>query len=225
MLTSQQETVDLLASFGIQASDGAWNKLELPFYVLAVHDTITYNLTLLNNVMKEVNKVHNGSGVFTIRMAASYLIHSQHTLATSQAQFNAKTHTSVNMTYTWTVCNITLPLIDIRYISSKIFFAGLGVAEFSLEIFPGTKYQYYLSIYSCIEHIPRSIQLPLQVDHSFKLSDSGSSKQTVIFYHKNEIWGPPKYFKYSDLVKSMQQQGCATFKYHVVYAVNMTNVT
>jgi hypothetical protein len=74
ILTSQQETVDLLASFGIQASDGAWNKLELPFSVLAVHDTITYNLTLLDNVMKEANKVHNGSGVFTIRMAASYLI-------------------------------------------------------------------------------------------------------------------------------------------------------
>jgi hypothetical protein len=190
-----------------------------------VHDTITYNLTLLDNVMNEANKVLNGSGVFTIRMTASYLMYSQHTVTTSQAQFNAKTHISVNMTYTWTLCNLTLPLIDIRFISSKTFFAGLAVAEFYIKIFPGTKYHDFMSIYSCIEHIPRSLKLPFQVDHSFELINSGSSKQTVVFYHKDKILGSLKYFTYSDVVKSMQQQGCATFKYHVVYAVNTTNVT
>jgi hypothetical protein len=143
-LTIRHKTVDLTASFDIQASDGAWIKRELPFFTLAVHDTITYNLTLLDNVMNEANKVPNGSGVFTIKMTASYLIHSQHTITTSQAQFNAETHTSVNMTYTWTVCNLTLPFVDIRFISSKIFFARLCVAEFFLEIYAGTKYHDYL---------------------------------------------------------------------------------
>jgi hypothetical protein len=92
------------------------------------------------------------------------------------------------MTYTWTVCNLTLPLIDTRFISSKTFFAGLGVAEFFLKIYAGTMYHDYLSIYSCIEHIPRSIKLPLQADHSFELIDSGSYKQTVKYGHKNDNW-------------------------------------
>lgn len=123
------------------------------------------------------------------------------------------------MSYTWTVCNLALPLVGSEYIVSEIIFAGLGVAEFDLEIWPGTDYKNFVSFYSALKNTPNNIKLPLKVQHIFELIDSNSPNHAVIdqlsmsdvYERKNEVWGTAQGFKYADFVKSMQHQ------YRVVY--------
>jgi hypothetical protein len=217
-------------NFIIIIIDGAWYRHQVEFSPLAVHHTQTRNLKLLNNIMNEVNKVYNGSGMFTIRMTASYLIHSQHTLATSQAQFNAKTHTSVNMTYTWTVCNLTLPLIDIRYILSGKLFTGLGVAEFYISMYPGTENKPIASIYSRLANLSTNIKLPFQVQYAFELIDGGSVERVAIKKTSPSIQykyiGHSRGFNinYRYFKKLFQENSLVTFRYRVVYALSKNNV-
>jgi hypothetical protein len=224
ILTSQQETVDLTASFDIQASVRYRRQVE--FSPLAVHRSITYNFTLLDNVMNKTNKVLDGSGVFTIKMTASYLIHGQYTLATSQAQFNAKTHTSVNMTYTWTVCNLTLPLVDINNILTGKLFAGLGVAEFYLSMYPGTKDRNLVSIYSRLANPSNNIELPLQVQYTFELIESGSGERAAssLNDYKYIDDSPGYYFNYRYFEKLFKRNSLVTFRYRIGYALNKSNI-
>jgi hypothetical protein len=231
MLTGQQETVDLLTHFGFRAiSTGFPYGQQMYFSPLAVHDTRTWNLTILNKVMNEAKEVLDGDGVFTIKMTASYLIHSQHTIATSQAQFNAETHTSVNMTYTWTVCNLTLPLVDADSITSEKIFAGLGVAEFYISMYPDTKVRRFVSFYCRLANPSTKMKLPLQGQFVFELIDSGSVERAVIkqfsysLQHKyvDESFGFN--FKYQDIKKLLEQNSGVIFRYRVVYALSENNI-
>lgn len=222
VLTSQQKTVDMPANFSIRTSDGSWNWLGEILASLSVNDTLTFTLASTDNI---TNQALNDGSNFTIRMSGSYLIHSRHTISTSSAKFDAKTHTNVNMSYTWNVCNLTLPVANVNYIVSENFFAGLGVASFYIIMWPGTKNNKFVSIYSHLAEAPVTITMPLRIRHTFELIDSNSVKPIVIDRHSmsdeygmNQEWGTTEYFKYADLVKSIRHQ-CATIKYHVAYSV------
>lgn len=220
LITSQQATVELIVCLDIEASGiSFWNDMLFP--TLLVNDSLVYNLDILDNIM---NETLEDGGNFTITMIGSYLNHTQHAIATSHTNFNAKTHSSVNMSYTWTVCNLALPLVSNEHIVSKIIFAGLGVAEFNIRIRPGTEFKNFVSFFSQLKNTSNNIKLPLRIRHTFELIDSNSPEHAVIdqlsmtdeYEHMNEEWGTSLYFKYDDLVKSMQHQ-CATIKYRVVY--------
>lgn len=223
LISSPQKIIDLITTFTLKASDGGWNKLEVSFSKLTAQETQTYNLTSLDHVMNAANTMLDDGGMFTIGMTGSYLIHSQRTIVTSQTKFNAKTHTSVNMSYTWTVCNLTLPLVDVSHIKSKNFFTELGVAEFNIQMYPGTEYEDFVSVYNFLVNLP-SIKRSPQVEYSFELIDSNSPERAVIDYFSesglyeftNIGWGRSQHFKYTDFVKSMRQQ-CVTMKFHVEY--------
>jgi hypothetical protein len=223
LISSLQKIIDLITTFTLKAIDGGWNKLEVSFLKLTSQETQICNLTSLDHVMNAANTMLDDGGSFTIGMTGSYLIHSQRTIVTSQTKFNAKTHTSVNMSYTWTVCNLTLPLVDVSYLKSKNFFTKLGVAEFNIQMYPGTEYEDFLSVYIFLANLP-SIKRSPQVKYSFELIDSNSPEHAVIDYFSesglyeftNIGYGRPQHFKYTDFVKSMRQQ-CATMKFHVEY--------
>lgn len=112
--------------------------------------------------MNAVNAKLDDGGVFTLRMTCYYLIHSQHTIATSQAKFNATTHISVDISYTWNVCNLTLPLANHSRLVSENFFAGLGVTEFYVTMWPGTKHTGFVSLSFNLLYMPINIKQPLQ---------------------------------------------------------------
>jgi hypothetical protein len=225
LLTSQQTAIGLSAAFSIKTCGGAWIWLRevVPTLSLSNESPQLFNLTLLSKVMNKANRMLNDDGIFTIRMIGSYLIHTQHTIASLKTKFNDKIHTRVDMSYIWTVCNLTLPLVDITQIVSNTFFGGLGVAKFYIIMYPGTISEHFISIYSYLLSIAHSLKLPLQVNQTFELVNSTSSKQAVVYERKGQGFGSPQYFKYSNLVKSMQQQ-CVTFKHRIEYAVYKENI-
>ncbi len=77
--------------------------------------------------MNPANRVLDGD-MLTITMSCSYIVNSQHVIKPLQAKFERGVHTSVNMSYTWTLRNLTLPMTT--SVKSATLFAGLGAVEF-----------------------------------------------------------------------------------------------
>lgn len=220
LLASQQESIDLIASFNISASDSNWNwRLEI-LPEMTVNTQFNLTLPLFDNVRNETNITLGYTGIFTIRMIGSYLIHSRHTIATSHAEFNPDKHSNVNMLYTWTVCNLTLPFIDDTLVLSDNIFAKHGVAEFCIAMWPGTESADFVSIYSGLVKKPINLDLPLEVRYTFELIGSNSQDEAIIkktirsnvYKNEGDRAGGSDDFYYADFVKSMQQQ-CVTWKY------------
>jgi hypothetical protein len=177
---------------------------------------------------KEAAVNENGQ-IDGIGIQGSYFIRNQHVITTSQAKFNTKTHTKVNMSYTWTVCNLTLS--NSNYANRKLgllsetFFTNLGVAEFHLGLgLHMDDVRNGVSMTSVLAHKPINIKLPIRAQHTFELIDSNSPKHAVIArksssnQHINAMKGNANnIFEYTDLVNSMNQQQCVTFKYYVAY--------
>jgi hypothetical protein len=136
LLESRQTPTELSAAFSIRAGGDDWIRLREVVLSLNIGSPQLYSLTLLSEITNKANRMLDDDGIFTIRMTISYLIHSQHTIATSPTKFNSNTHTSVDMTYTWTLCNLTLPMVDTSKIISNVLFDGLGVAMCYIYILP-----------------------------------------------------------------------------------------
>jgi hypothetical protein len=229
MLTGQQKKVDLVASYSIKTGNGGWNSISTPYSsTLLANETSLHYLPALKYIRNDANKTLDDSGICTIRMAGSYLIHNQRTIATSQAKCNPDENTSVNMSYTWTLCNLTLPMVDYSYLISEDLFVELGVAQFYIEIYPGTEHKDFVSMYSHVVNIPPNITLPFQTRHTCELVNRTSPTHAVIDQHRMIYTylfdGTPQLvsnnqFKYADFVRSILQQ-CVTLKYHVEYYYN-----
>jgi hypothetical protein len=174
MLRSQQKIVHLLATFSIRTTDGDWIWPMEKRQKSSLRYMQTYNFTSLASVTNKANKVLDDGGVFTIRMIGSYFIRNQHAITTSAPKLNAKAHTSVDMSYTWTVCNLTLPVVSNWYLESDNFFVGLGVAEFNIIMHPKTTDKNFVSMYIILANIPINCKLPLKVQFTFELIDSNS---------------------------------------------------
>jgi hypothetical protein len=243
--TSQQDSLPgpLYASFSVKNRHDSWIALDQILPTLLVNNAQIHHLILLNNVGNETNEVLVDRDILTIGINGSCTVHSQHTIATPTVKFNPELHTSVNASYTWTVCNLTLSYSNVAYTSveSGTFFTNLGVAEFYL--FVGLELQKKkdrksvprrcVTIYSFLENTPISIKLPFRAQETFELIDSNSPKHAVIasksssdLYIRATMTSSESVFEYTDVVNSMNQQQCATFKFYVAYAaVNTSRVT
>lgn len=225
MLTNQRKPLDLVATFRIKASDSSWQWLKNTVSALLQYDSVIYELILLNKIMNKANKLLDDSGVFTIRMAGSYLIHSQHTVVTPRDEYITKAHTSVDMSYTWTVCNLTLPLVDTcRFIVSERLFDGPGLAMFYIKMYLGTEAEDLIKISCDLVYTPSYIKLPLTVRFTTELMDSNAPTHAVIakrstshqYKHYGSEGSSLQQFKYNDFVKSVLQQ-CVSLKFRLVY--------
>jgi hypothetical protein len=229
--TSQQEIVRLFAVFGVKSRHDSWIELNETFSTLSVNNAQTYNFMLRNNnnVANKTNKVLVDSDILTIGINGSCVIRSQHTIATSTVRFNPELHTSVNASYTWTVCNVTLPNphVSERVLESKTLFTNLGVAEFYLRLnllLASENNNGAIAIFVFLANAPVNIKLPFRAQHTFVLVDSNSPQHAVIVQKRSSnqykditaMGGSKNVFEYADFVKSMKQH-CVTIKYYVAY--------
>jgi hypothetical protein len=230
MLTSQQDAVDFFADFESIASDGSRHTLgSVQFENFTVHDKQSHNLTSLDQVMDSTNRILDSDGFLTIAINGSYVIHSQHTITTSPAKFNAQTHTSVDMSYTWTVCNITNPF---SYCMFSNVFAGLGVAEFYIMMCPEAEDDNFVSVHSRLANTQVNIDQPIRARYRYELindktMEHGAFDQLCMSDNdKNEYenvdleWVAPENFLKDDFVKSLRQN-CVTIRYHVCLIVHL----
>jgi hypothetical protein len=109
-------------------------------------------------------------------------------------------------------------LVDIDYILSEQFFAGLGVAEFYISMYPGTTDINLVLIYSRLANPSKYIELPLQVQYTFELIDRGSVERaessSCQYKYIDDSWGYG--FNYRDFKNLFQQNSPVTFRYRVV---------
>jgi hypothetical protein len=221
MLTSQQDTVDLVTIFKMKTNNGSWYDLDVVQLLnLAVHSIQIHNFTLLDHVMNETSKVLGEGGILTIRMIGFYLIHSQHTIATSHAEYNAETHISVHMSYAWTGCNLTYPNKSIMCVSSGKAFAGLGVAEFHITLWPEVEDEYLVSVYSQLANTQGD--QPLRVRRRFELINSTTTEHGAfdqlcmsdVYEDVGRILDSSDNFNDVDFLNSIRQQ-CVTLQFFV----------
>lgn len=193
---------------------------------LSVNIAQTYNLMSLNDVLNETNEVLDDGDILTIGIGGTYLIRSQHTITTSQAKLNPETYTSVNISCTWTVCNLTSPNsndVGIPLVSETLF-AKLDVAEFYILYILIREKENLVGVCSELRNAPANIRLHFQVRYTSELIDSNSMEHAVIdsssttYKHERRQASAEmvQQIDYSGLVKSMRQQ-CAIFKYYVEY--------
>lgn len=226
MLTIQQGSIDLQVTFSIRASDGdeIWQK-HIHEELISVNDIQIFKLISLDTVIKEANKILDNGGFFTIRMAGFYLNRRQHAITKSDLKFNDKIHTNVKMSFVWTLCNLTLPMVNGTYsIESSTLFGGLNVAEFYLQVLPGTNYSGFVSILITLLKAPIHIKLPIRVKHTFELINSSSPEHCAIVQYSSvnqyeselSSFGYQKLSNYEDFVTLVRQQ-CAAFIYYIEY--------
>jgi hypothetical protein len=227
MFTSQHDAVDFFADFESIASDGSRHLLgAVQFKNFTVHDKQSHKLTLLDQVMDSTNRILDSDGFLTIAINGSYVIHSQHTITTSPAKFNAQTHTSVDMSYTWTVCNITNPF---SYCMFSNAFAGLGVAEFYIVMCPEPGDENFVSVHSRLAETMNTqvdIDQPFRARYRYELINNKTMERGVFDQlcmsdnDKNEYenvdlkWVATENFLNDDFVKSLRQN-CVTIRFHV----------
>jgi hypothetical protein len=138
LVTSQQESLRLRAVFNVKNRHGGWFECNDTWSIVSVSNAQIYKLMCRNVTKFKEAAVHENGQIDGIGIQGSYFIRNQHVITTSQAKFNTKTHTKVNMSYTWTVCNLTLPNSNFANkqlsLLSETCFTNLGVAEFHLSL-------------------------------------------------------------------------------------------
>jgi hypothetical protein len=188
VFTSQQDSLPgpLYASFSVKNRHDSWIALDEKLPISLVNNAQIHHLILPNNVGNETNEVLVDRDILTIGINGSCTVHSQHTIATPKVKFNPELHTSVNASYTWRVCNLTLSSSNVAstdVVESGIFFTNLGVAEFylylgkELEMKQGRKsvLRRCVTMNSFLANTPINIKLPFRAQHTFELIDSNST--------------------------------------------------
>lgn len=191
-------------------------------------------LTSRNNIVNSTNRLLEAdNNTFTVVVRGFYVINTQHNVVTSPSQFVALKHKTADITYTWTVCNLILPLSDSFHLVSALFPSGFDQAlpKFQIKTYSETKIDKYISNYISLLSVPPTVKLPLNVSYSFELIDS-SDKHSVVaqydsvnnYFDGNKTFGIDKCFKYSDFIKSTNDNRCVTIKCRTVYDIS-TNDT
>jgi hypothetical protein len=235
LLASKQDSVNLAMAFNFKTQDSAYILHKLIRFNIRQHESSTIlTLTSRNNIVNSTNRLLDAdNNTFTVAVRGFYVINSQHNVVTSPPQFVALKHKTVDVTYTWTVCNLILPLNDGFHIVSALFPSGFdrSLPEFQIQIFSETKIDKYISNSISLLSVPNTIKLPLNVSYSFELIDSSDKHSVVAQYGSvynsfdaNKTCGIDKCFKYSDFVKSINDHRCVTIKCRTVYDIS-TNHT
>jgi hypothetical protein len=180
LLKRQQTVVNLFAIFNIKARNAILDYVyESGVLGGTLRETETYILKILGTVINQATKVFADGDILTIEIIGSYLIHSQRKIATSQANFDPKTHTSVITSYTWTVCNLTMRLTDKIFLRSEKVFSELGVADFIITVTSGLQVSDFIAIFSQLITL-NNIKLPLRVRHTFELLNNSLPEHAVV---------------------------------------------
>lgn len=231
MLTSGQHFVDLSARFSIKAVSGKlmWTINTFSNLTLDSHKDKLFEMVPRDHVMSAASQVLQDD-TLTIIMTGAYVIHTQHTIVTLSAGIvppnDTGAYPSVKLTYTWHVCNLSLPA-QVNSLVSKSFPTASGVAQFYLLITPGTEYPGYVSVYSYLFSLPHYSISSLRVNHTFALmsSNSSSASQLIVtdevghpaVFDRNSVnWGYPTYFT-NDAVKRTMHKQCLIFRYRSTY--------
>jgi hypothetical protein len=167
-----------------------------------------------------------------ISLGCSYIVNSQHDIKPAQTKFKPGEHTGVNMSYTWTLRNFTLPVTATMGVASDVFFAGFGAGEFFMQMLTETMGEDLVSIYTRLYRptAPEHIKLPLQVNYTYKLIDNacGLVENAILERHtglglcerEGDIMDTSKLLNYSANVKMLvEKHQCVTIKHRVVYDV------
>jgi hypothetical protein len=174
LLACQRYSMELVIKFGFKILDNnyTWLFKNLAYSsTLGLYDIKTYNLTSRDYVMNPANRALEG-GTLTIRTSGSYIVNDYHYIRPQEAKFKQGVHTSVDMSYTWTLRNLTLPMNATNSVVSAVFFAKLGAAEFFINMYPGTKVDSFVTIYTTLQTAPRTITFSLQVNYTYELIDN-----------------------------------------------------
>ncbi len=228
LLASKQGHIELSAMFSLVTRDMnlMWT---IPGPIITYGNLEeTSKLFRLKSVVN-VSKLALDNDTLTIRMDGSYVIKILYNVVTSSSKYEAHVHKYVNMTYTWNVCNLTLPLVAANAIISARFPAGYDLAQFYLIVQPGTKVKEYVSVFwiMMLKSASEAIKLPFRFNYTLALLDSAPghmiiSKTNSIsqFVEKiSDIREAPSFLKYSNLLNATQNQWkCATFQFHTDYA-------
>jgi hypothetical protein len=182
----------------------------------------------VNEVSKILAKAINKHDYF-FTLDGFYVSHTSYSQVTSSPSNMSHIHTSVNLSYTWTVCKLTLPLlakID-RFTSNNFPVSAVGLVEFRLK-FRGVSldYNHYIQVFVAAVSIPEGpIGLrPFTVTQKLSLLRGAPKQQTVHKEMLEEIrpnmsigqWRSVGYFRDSDIGSAMWHQ-CASFKFYIVY--------
>jgi hypothetical protein len=234
LLASKQNSVNIAMTFDFKTQDFAYILHKLVRFNIRLHRSAIHIMTSRNNIANPTNRLLDAdNNTFTVVVRGSYVINSQHNVVTSPPQFVALEHKTVDITYTWTMCNLILPLNDGFRIVSAPFPSTFdqSLPEFQIKIYSETKIDKYISNYISLLSVPITVKLPLNVSYSFELIDS-SDKHSVVaqrdsvynYFDANKTFGIEKCFKYSNFVNSMNDHRCATIKCRTVYDIS-TNHT
>ncbi len=218
---SEQESIDLSATLSI----AGWTKYVVPVLVRGEGGTIHRLASSLN-----VTRLALDDDALTIGLGGSYANHRHHQIVTSPTNWDAHLHKYVNMTYTWTVCNLKLPLVGARSIVSADFPPAVSrLPQFYLSLYPGTAIKDYVALDCTLRWLPKTMQLPITANHTFTLIGSSTSlpgdsvlhtdsSSLLLFEEILHAWGQPRFVKYSQLVDATRnKKKCATVQYHSVY--------
>jgi hypothetical protein len=233
LLECKQDIVNLAVEFDFETQHSAY--VLSKFIVLTIQRYETSKLLLLmsrSTIITPANKLLAADkNAFIVRVRGSYVINSQHNVVTSPSQFVAFKHKTIDITYTWTVCNLKLPLNG-DYVTASALFPSVfndSLPAFQMHTFPGIRIDNYVSNYIVLNRAPNNVKLPLNVSYSFNLINSSDKHNVVAQYEKVQSFdigkkvGKDKSFKYSDSVRSMNDQ-CATIQCRAVHDIS-TNYT
>jgi hypothetical protein len=133
VFTSQGDSLALFASFGVKNRHDSWIELNGTRSTSSVNNAQIHHLILPNNVGNKTNEVLVDGDILTIRINGTGIIRSQHTIATPKVKFNPELHTSVNASYTWTVCNLRclIRIMPMDYYKAKHFLPTLAWPSFT----------------------------------------------------------------------------------------------
>jgi hypothetical protein len=233
LLTCRHNSIILSSKLHFKKADGKNGGTISLAHTLVLHDKRTDNLTSPDYIIKPRNGALDN--IRTIQMHGSYVVNSQYDITPAQAKFRRGVHTSVNMSYTWTLRNFTLPLIATTSVFSAVFFVGLGAAEFNMEIMPETKGNDFMSIQSGLKTAPEHIiQFPFQVNYTYELIDNacGLVENAILdrntglmsWDYRSDVMSSLQVFSYSNVKLLSKKHQCVTIKYRVVYDV-VSNIT
>jgi hypothetical protein len=231
MLALKQDTILLSTKITIITKKtnrtvwSLWSSTEVLFITMRSNSTI--NLIKPSTKLNFINLTDGHA--YDIRIAGAYVSNSKYDIVTSSPHFMQHEHTSVNISYTWTVCNLKLPLVVDR-IASTFFPVGLGLSEYRILLFLGEAETFpnnFILFSIRLENVPDlGTKLPHKVTHKVTLLGSAPeygiiSETNALSVQFNSIGHIQPALRFgqlsvSELLSSMRNQ-CATFKYSAVY--------
>ncbi len=189
------------------------------------NNMISYQYTA--NAANEV--LHEGD-TLVVKVQCSYPSKSQQSIIKSETTHPVDDLSiiPVNVTYTWTLCNVThyLPLTEGRDFLSEAFPVTSRLAKFRLILKADEKSNDYPKLVSYLDRSHPGVIKPRTFMHTFELIDRLEGGWQHVRYSCSSIMpgfpivghyvGVTACFKYRDIIDTMVNQ-CVSFRYRISY--------